>query len=177
MVVFVHGIVQGVGFRPFIYRIAVEHGLSGYVRNRKDSLVEIFLKGKRSSIESFIVDLREKAPPAADIRNVEVYPLDKVEEGVEGCSFAILESSPEASASGSIIPADISICPECERELRDPRDRRFKYFFITCTNCGPRFTIIESTPYDRENTTMTGRIPQCVSSSLAENAWRSIGIL
>lgn len=154
VVVFVHGIVQGVGFRPFIYRIAVEHGLSGYVRNRKDSLVEIFLKGKRSSIESFIVDLREKAPPAADIRNVEVYPLDKVEEGVEGCSFAILESSPEASASGSIIPADISICPECERELRDPRDRRFKYFFITCTNCGPRFTIIESTPYDRENTTM-----------------------
>ncbi|MGC8850191.1 MAG: carbamoyltransferase HypF, partial [Candidatus Bathyarchaeia archaeon] len=153
MIVLIHGIVQGVGFRPFIYRIAVKHGLSGYVRNRKDSLVEIFLKGDENSIGSFLEDLRGKAPPASDIHKVEVYPWSGIED-VENNSFTILESCPEASASGSIIPADISICPECESELRDPKDRRFKYFFITCTNCGPRFTITESTPYDRENTTM-----------------------
>jgi hydrogenase maturation protein HypF len=154
VLVLVHGIVQGVGFRPFVYRTAVKHGLSGYVRNRRDSLVEILLKGEQESIESFLEDLKGEAPPAADIHRVEVYPAEEAAEEAIASSFTILGSSPEASASGSIIPADISICPECERELRDPRDRRFRYFFITCTNCGPRFTIIESTPYDRENTTM-----------------------
>lgn len=151
LMVLVHGIVQGVGFRPFIYRTAVKHGLSGYVRNRRDSLVEIVLEGDQSSLNAFLRDLEGEAPPAAEIHRVEVYP---VKEAKGYGSFVILASSPEASASGSVIPADISICPECERELRDPSDRRFRYFFITCTNCGPRFTIIESTPYDRENTTM-----------------------
>lgn len=151
LMVLVHGIVQGVGFRPFIYRTAVKHGLSGYVRNRRDSLVEIVLEGDQSSLNAFLKELEEEAPPAAEIHKVEAHPI---KEAKGHSSFTILASSREASASGSVIPADISICPECERELRDPSDRRFRYFFITCTNCGPRFTIIESTPYDRENTTM-----------------------
>ncbi|MDH5374490.1 MAG: carbamoyltransferase HypF [Candidatus Bathyarchaeota archaeon] len=147
----VTGIVQGVGFRPFIYRIAVKNGLKGYVRNRGDAGVEILLEGKEDAIKNFLRHLREKKPPLAQIHQV-ITALLKGKS--EHAKFTIYKSSGEAELSGSVIPPDIAICDECLKELRDPDDPRYEYFFITCTNCGPRYTIIERLPYDRENTTM-----------------------
>ena len=147
----VSGIVQGVGFRPFVYRIAVKNGLVGYVRNRGDAHVEIVVEGKRSDVESFLQDLVKKKPPLARIHNIITdYKKDKNEFE----TFTILKSSDEVELSGSVIPPDIAICDECLNELRNPKDQRYNYFFITCTNCGPRYTIIERLPYDRQNTTM-----------------------
>jgi hydrogenase maturation protein HypF len=147
----VSGIVQGVGFRPFIYRLAVAYGLSGYVQNRGDAGVEILLEGDPESIKGFIGDLNEKKPPLAQIDHVQSTELFGQNQYKK---FTIIKSSEQAELSGSIIPPDIAICNQCLKELRDPKDPRFEYFFITCTNCGPRFTIIERLPYDRENTTM-----------------------
>ena len=147
----VTGIVQGVGFRPFIYRIAVANGLAGYVRNRGDAGVEILLEGTEQAIEAFLRDLREKKPPLAQIHDVITTRIKGKNEYRE---FTIYKSSDEADLSGSVVPPDVAICNDCLRELRDPKDTRYDYFFITCTNCGPRFTIIERLPYDRENTTM-----------------------
>ncbi len=151
------GIVQGVGFRPFIYRIAVRNGLMGYVRNRGDAGVEVLLEGDAQNIKKFIGDLPSEKPPLAHIDAVtstELTGKNKYEH------FAIYKSSHETESSGSIIPPDIAICNQCSKELRDPKNPRFEYFFITCTDCGPRFTIIERLPYDRENTTMR-EFPLC----------------
>jgi hydrogenase maturation protein HypF len=153
----VTGIVQGVGFRPFIYRTAVKNGLNGYVRNRGDAGVEILLEGEKSNIQNFMQDLKEKKPPLAQIHEI---ITTKLEGKNEYGRFTIYKSSKEAELSGSVIPPDIAICNDCLKELRDPRDPRYEYFFITCTNCGPRFTIIEKLPYDRENTTMRD-FPMC----------------
>jgi hydrogenase maturation protein HypF len=153
----VTGIVQGVGFRPFIYRIAVKNGLKGYVRNRGDAGVEILLEGTEASIKGFMKDLKEKKPPLAQIHDVITKQLEGREEYEK---FAIYKSSEETELSGSVIPPDIAICNECLKELRDPKDPRYEYFFITCTNCGPRYTIIDRLPYDRENTTMRD-FPMC----------------
>ncbi|MCK4475066.1 carbamoyltransferase HypF, partial [Candidatus Bathyarchaeota archaeon] len=153
----VTGIVQGVGFRPFIYRTAGKSGLNGYVRNRGDAGVEILLEGKEESVKNFLRDLREKKPPLARIYEVITSPLKGKNEYE---NFTILKSSEKAELSGSVIPPDIAICDECIKELRDPKDPRYEYFFITCTNCGPRYTIIEKLPYDRENTTMRD-FPMC----------------
>jgi hydrogenase maturation protein HypF len=153
----VTGIVQGVGFRPFIYRIAVKSGLNGYVRNRGDAGVEILLEGREESIKNFLRDLKAKKPPLAQIYEIITSPL-KGKNKYE--NFTILKSSEEAELSGSVIPPDIAICDECLKELRDPENPRYEYFFITCTNCGPRYTIIERLPYDRKNTTMRD-FPMC----------------
>ncbi|MCJ7767120.1 acylphosphatase, partial [Candidatus Bathyarchaeota archaeon] len=153
----VTGIVQGVGFRPFVYRTAVEKDLKGYVRNRGDAGVEILLEGNRSTIHEFLSDLRLKKPPLAQIFETTSSELGGKEEYTE---FTIVKSSSETGLSGSVIPPDIAICNDCLTELRNPKDPRFDYFFITCTNCGPRFTIIEKLPYDRENTTMR-EFPMC----------------
>ena len=147
----VTGIVQGVGFRPFVYRIAVKNGLKGYVRNRGDAGVEILLEGEENQIKCFLKDLKEKKPPLAQIHEVLVRKL-KGKESFD--TFTIYKSSEEAELSGSVIPPDIAICDNCLKELRDPKNQRYEYFFITCTDCGPRYTIIENLPYDRENTTM-----------------------
>ena len=153
----VTGIVQGVGFRPFVYRIAVRNSLAGYVRNRGDAGVEILLEGSEQSVQSFLRDLTEKKPPLAQIHNIITTTLAGKNEHEK---FTITKSSEKAELSGSVIPPDIAICKECLQELRDPKDPRYEYFFITCTNCGPRFTIIERLPYDRENTTMR-EFPMC----------------
>jgi hydrogenase maturation protein HypF len=153
----VTGIVQGVGFRPFVYRIAVRNGLAGYVRNRGDAGVEILLEGEEKGIQSFLRDLQEKKPPLAQIHDVIKTTLTGKNQHA---NFTIYKSSEETELSGSVIPPDIAICDDCLRELRDPKDHRYEYFFITCTNCGPRFTIIERLPYDRENTTMR-EFPMC----------------
>jgi len=147
----VSGIVQGVGFRPFIYRTAVKNGLRGYVRNRGDAIVEIVIEGTKDNITQFLEDLKAEKPPLARIYNISAdYKAE--EEGFS--EFRIMKSSGEAKLSGSVIPPDVSICDECVRELRDPTNRRFNYFFITCTDCGPRYTITRELPYDRPNTTM-----------------------
>ena len=151
------GIVQGVGFRPFVYRIAVRHRLGGYVRNRGDAGVEILLEGPDAAIDGFISDLYLQKPPQARIHDIQRTLLAGK---TEFTNFIIMQSSQFAEHSGSMVPPDIAICNHCLAELRNPKDPRFEYFFITCTNCGPRYTIIERLPYDRENTTMR-EFPLC----------------
>ncbi|HDD31365.1 MAG TPA: carbamoyltransferase HypF, partial [Thermococcus litoralis] len=146
----VEGIVQGVGFRPFVYRIAHEHDLRGYVKNLGDAGVEIVVEGKEKNIRAFLRDLREKAPPLARVEKINVKEIP-----IQGFDRFYIEKSSTGGGSGdSIIPPDVSICEDCLRELFDPRDKRYMYPFIVCTNCGPRFTIIAELPYDRVNTTM-----------------------
>jgi len=153
----VTGIVQGVGFRPFIYRMAVKNGLAGYVRNRGDAGVEVLLEGDVQAVEKFRRDLTDEKPPLAQIDKITTTWLEGKEEFKQ---FTICKSSQEAELLGSIIPPDIAICNQCLTELRDPTNPRHNYFFITCTDCGPRFTLIERLPYDRENTTMR-EFPLC----------------
>lgn len=147
----VTGIVQGVGFRPFIYRTAVKNKLDGYVKNKGDAGVEIILEGEQHAIETFIRALKTQTPPLTQIYSIRKKKLTGQNEHQQ---FTINKSSSEAEHTGSTIPPDIAICDNCLQELRNPKDPRHDYFFITCTNCGPRYTIIERLPYDRENTTM-----------------------
>jgi hydrogenase maturation protein HypF len=147
----VTGIVQGVGFRPFIYRIANKHELRGFVKNKGDAGVEIFLEGNKRKINFFLSELKKNLPPLAQINEM---VTTKLSGNNEFDSFIIEQSSSISELSGSIIPPDIAICDNCLTELRDPKNTRYDYFFITCTDCGPRFTIIEKLPYDRINTTM-----------------------
>ncbi|MFB0504390.1 MAG: carbamoyltransferase HypF [Candidatus Bathyarchaeia archaeon] len=155
----VSGIVQGVGFRPFVYRIAVSNGLVGFVRNRGDATVDVVVEGRKAAVENFLMDLREKRPPLVRIYDVSV---KRLEDRGDLRIFKILKSSSRSDLSGSVIPPDIAICDECFRELRNPENRRYDYFFITCTDCGPRYTVIERLPYDRVNTTMKD-FPMCSS--------------
>lgn len=147
----VTGIVQGVGFRPFIYRIANKNHLSGYVRNKGDAGVEILLEGKEDNINIFISELKTNLPPLAQIHEI---LIKNIEGTNQYNNFIIEQSTSQNEFSGSIIPPDVAICNNCLTELRDPSNTRYNYFFITCTDCGPRFTIIEKLPYDRNNTTM-----------------------
>jgi hydrogenase maturation protein HypF len=135
----------------------VQHQLTGYVRNRGDAGVEVLLEGRNQDIKAFLKDLKVKKPPLARIYDIVTLELEGKNEY---CKFAIEKSSNESELSGSTIPPDIAICDDCLTELRNPEDPRHEYFFITCTNCGPRFTIIEKLPYDRENTTMR-EFPMC----------------
>ena len=153
----ISGIVQGVGFRPFIYRIAVRNGLVGYVRNRGDAGVEVLLEGDAQYIKRFKADLSAEKPPLSQIDEIKSVELSGPNQN---SNFKICKSSQEAETAGSIIPPDIAICNPCLTELRDAKNPRHNYFFITCTDCGPRFTIIERLPYDRENTTMR-EFPLC----------------
>ncbi len=145
--VVVRGIVQGVGFRPFVYRLAREHGLGGWVLNSTQGVV-IEVEGERGGIERFLGQLQAEPPPQAVIERVETSLLPPV-----GYSSFVIEASRDGSEFVLISP-DICICGDCLRELRDPGDRRYRYPFINCTNCGPRFTIINDIPYDRPKTTM-----------------------
>lgn len=156
-VVQVTGIVQGVGFRPFVYRLAAGHGLTGYVLNRGDAGVEIVVEGSRPDLERFLRELRSRAPPLADIHTLDV---SWKEEGDGFDTFSIEASSTQRGRAPSVVPPDVSICEDCRREMADPGDRRYRYFFTTCTNCGPRFTTITGLPYDRPQTTMDA-FPMC----------------
>ncbi len=155
--VIVQGIVQGVGFRPFIYRLAVENRLLGYVRNRGDAGVEIVAEGTNEAVTSFLKRLNEEKPPLAQIYDVSVTYVKDVAGFTE---FRILKSLEAGNSPGSVIPYDVAICDQCLKELRDPANMRYHYFFITCTQCGPRYTIIQGLPYDRPNTTMND-FPMC----------------
>ena len=144
----VKGVVQGVGFRPFIYRLAKEHRLNGWVLNSTEGVV-IEVEGDKESVEAFIADIAPKAPPLAVIEKVDATFLPPV-----GYSSFVIQPSQEDEEGLVLVSPDIATCPDCLRELFDPHDRRYRYPFINCTNCGPRFTIIEGVPYDRPRTTM-----------------------
>jgi hydrogenase maturation protein HypF len=142
------GQVQGVGFRPFVYRLAQQMGIKGWVRN-SNGTVEIFAEGREEDLSQFCLDLIAHAPAIA--RPV----LDKSEPAPgEGHSDFIIKTSTADSASNIHLPPDYFACADCLREMRDPADRRHGYAFINCTQCGPRYTLITALPYDRPNTAM-----------------------
>ncbi len=144
----IRGVVQGVGFRPFVYRLARAHQLCGWVLNGEDG-VEIHAEGAESALQAFARLLKTEAPPAAHIAAIDVQPAEPVV-----CSeFVIKESERKAGPTVRISP-DLPVCDDCLRELADPQDRRHAYPYINCTNCGPRYTVILGLPYDRPNTTM-----------------------
>ena len=151
----IRGIVQGVGFRPFVHKLVRSSGLSGYIKNTSSG-VELELEGERPALERFVALLPEQAPVLAVIESMEA-SYSKELRAYEG--FTIRQSQREEFRNTLISP-DIGICEDCLRELRDPRDRRYRYPFINCTNCGPRFTIIKDIPYDRAKTSMAG-FPMC----------------
>jgi len=144
----VRGVVQGVGFRPFVYRLAQEERLTGFVGNDTDG-VNIEIEGPEKRVEAFLVRLRSQAPALARIDSVTVREMALAGDS----GFQIIASEVLGKVSTGI-PADAATCPDCLRELLDPRDRRYRYPFINCTNCGPRFTITRRIPYDRPQTSM-----------------------
>ncbi len=150
----VEGIVQGVGFRPFVYSLASRLGLGGFVGNDVDG-VFAEVEGDPAAVREFLRALIRDAPPLARVERVTAAPL-----GPAGtASFQIVASEP-AGRRRALIAADTATCADCLRELADPSDPRFRYPFINCTNCGPRFTIVRDVPYDRPLTTMSA-FPMC----------------
>ena len=155
----VTGIVQGVGMRPFVYREAMAHGICGWVLNAGDG-VHIEAHALAGALDAFVAALSEHAPAAARVEHVEV--VDLAANGWDAANeegFRIVASQ-DQTAHTTLVSPDIATCDDCLRELFDPADRRYHYPFINCTNCGPRFTIIRSLPYDRAATSMD-RFPMC----------------
>ena len=153
----VRGAVQGVGFRPFVYRLATELGLSGWVLNDVRG-VEIEVEGEAGAIAAFRGRLGRETPPRAVVRSVAFEPLAPAGYA----AFEIRRSAGLGEKVVAVLP-DLATCPDCLRELRDPADRRHRYPFLNCTACGPRFSIVRALPYDRPATTMAGfaLCPEC----------------
>jgi hydrogenase maturation protein HypF len=154
----VTGVVQGVGFRPFVHRIALREGLAGWVRNTAGA-VDIHAEGEEEALEAFVLALAREAPPLARIEAVA-----RTSARPEGAgAFVILASGGDADGRQPV-PPDVALCARCAAELEDPADRRHRYPFITCTDCGPRWTVIEAMPYDRERTSMRAFVqcPACL---------------
>src|SRR6478735_8619527 len=144
----VHGVVQGVGFRPFVYTTAAALGLSGSVRNdTSGAIVEV--EGDPAEIEQFLARLRDRPPPLAVIESIETHDVPPV----GGTGFAIADTS-RSDGGRTLVSPDVAMCADCAAEQRDPANRRYRHAFVNCTNCGPRFTIIAALPYDRASTTM-----------------------
>ncbi|MCI2047103.1 MAG: carbamoyltransferase HypF [Faecalibacterium sp.] len=150
----VSGIVQGVGFRPFVHRCAEKYGLCGWARNTAAG-VALELEGEETALGGFLQELTANPPPLAVIEAVQTAP-QKTTAGYT--DFTIRKSL--AGVHDTMISPDVGTCPDCLRELRDPANRRYRYPFLNCTNCGPRFTITKTVPYDRSNTTMAA-FPMC----------------
>ncbi len=150
----VRGVVQGVGFRPFVYGLVTNLGLTGFVGNNSDG-VFIEIEGDEDRIECFINQLASEPPPLAHIESVSTFALPALGD----TDFVIVHSQSDPNAATLISP-DLCICDDCLRELLEPDDRRYRYPFINCTNCGPRFTITRDIPYDRPLTTMAD-FPMC----------------
>lgn len=146
----VEGVVQGVGFRPFVHELARRHGLAGFVKNRAGSVV-IEVEGTTARLDSFVADLANWPPPLAQIERVHSTLLPLRHE----CEF-VIRPSDDTSDGPIFVSPDVATCADCLKELFDPADRRYRYPFLNCTNCGPRLTIITSAPYDRPRTTMAG---------------------
>ncbi len=151
----VTGVVQGVGFRPFVHALAHRHELAGHVRN-DGGVVITEVEGPPAALERFACALAAEAPPLARVATVEVEALPVT--GDQG--FEIRRSTGAAAPGATPLPPDVATCAECVRELFDPANRRYRHPFITCTHCGPRFTIVKSLPYDRAHTTMA-QFPLC----------------
>jgi hydrogenase maturation protein HypF len=151
----VRGVVQGVGFRPFVWRLAERHGVSGWVRNRS-GVVEIHAEGGAMALEAFAEGLVAEAPPLARVDDVSWMPAS-----ADAFETFEVDVSIDGSDGDRLVSPDAATCAACLAELSDPADRRFRYPFINCTDCGPRFTIIEALPYDRERTSMRA-FPMCV---------------
>ena len=152
----VEGVVQGVGFRPFVHRLATGLGLSGFVGNDATS-VFLEVEGPESEVAEFLTRLRSDAPPLARVVAVAATPVTPRGSAADG--FRIVASR-HGDTAATLVPADTAVCEDCLREMTDPSDRRYRHPFITCTNCGPRFTIIKAMPYDRPATTMA-HFPMC----------------
>jgi hydrogenase maturation protein HypF len=142
------GVVQGVGFRPFVHRLAIRHGLNGWVRNEAGE-VRIVAEGPARPLEAFVRSIEAEAPPLARIDRLSAVPVP-----VRHLTDFRIEESTDAADRRQPVSPDVALCAACERELYDPADRRHRYPFITCTDCGPRFTVIGAMPYDRERTSM-----------------------
>ncbi len=155
----VAGIVQGVGFRPYVYRLATERHLAGQIANTSSGVV-IEVEGAAEVVDDFLSSLPAEAPPLALVTDIQAVEIDRT--GVD--DFTILPSDPSASVRTLISP-DIATCEDCLRELFDPDDRRHRYPFINCTNCGPRFSIVKGIPYDRPQTSMSvfAMCPRCLA--------------
>jgi hydrogenase maturation protein HypF len=153
----VTGLVQGVGFRPFVHRLALRHRLAGWVRNGSGE-VEIEIEGVPLALDRFVRELEHEAPPLARIERVDAAP----HEPLGLATFRVRRSVARLDRRQPVSP-DVAICAECERELFDPANRRYRYPFITCTDCGPRYTVIRAMPYDRERTSMAAfrQCPAC----------------
>ncbi len=150
----IRGVVQGVGFRPWVYQIAHSHGISGAVRNDSTGvIIDVF--GEESSLDLFAGDLERNPPPAARIHEIHARPIPY--RRVDG--FTISHSEPSATRRVTI-PPELATCDDCLREVFDPADRRYLYPFTNCTNCGPRYSIVRDIPYDRDKTTMA-RFAMC----------------
>ena len=144
----IRGAVQGVGFRPFIYRLASEARLAGWVSNSNRGVI-VEVEGSEEQLQSFLLRIDRERPPRSFIQSLESSFLDPI-----ACTkFEIRESDGSGEKSAIVLP-DIATCAECQQEISDPSNRRYRYPFTNCTNCGPRFTIIDALPYDRSNTTM-----------------------
>jgi hydrogenase maturation protein HypF len=150
----VTGVVQGVGFRPFVYNLARSHGLTGWVNNDSRG-VTIVVEGPEPALSEFAADVSRKAPPLAVVESVVSRPL-----APEGFADFTIRASTALEGERTLVSPDTSTCEECAAEVGDPSDRRYRYPFTNCTNCGPRFTIIEDVPYDRPMTTMRD-FPMC----------------
>lgn len=146
--IIINGVVQGVGFRPFIYNLAIEMNINGYVLNSPDGVV-IELTAEEEKIKKFIENIRLKKPKESEISSIEI----SEEKHKNFKDFKILKSENNSFVKTSI-PADLSICEDCVKDISDPKNRRHLYPFTNCTNCGPRFSIVEKIPYDRKFTTM-----------------------
>ncbi|UCG03944.1 MAG: carbamoyltransferase HypF [Candidatus Heimdallarchaeota archaeon] len=154
------GVVQGIGFRPFVYNVALKHNLKGYVLNRGDAGVEIQVKGRKNQIESFLKDLKSKKPSLAYYETFEIEYNPPSLDQYQYDTFQIAPSSFTRGSEGSYIPPDLPICEKCILEMRSADPRRKNYPFTSCVDCGPRYTVITSLPYDRPRTTME-EFPLC----------------
>jgi hydrogenase maturation protein HypF len=154
LLVCVRGVVQGVGFRPFVYACAAALGLSGSVRNdTSGAIVEV--EGDPAEIDHFLAWLRDRPPPLAVIESIETHDIP----AVGGTGFTIADTS-RSDGGRTLASPDVAMCADCAAEQRDPSNRRYRHAFVNCTNCGPRFTIISALPYDRASTTMA-RFAMC----------------
>lgn len=152
------GIVQGVGFRPYVHRLAIRHGVAGWVRNEA-GVVRIIAQSSTAHLNEFESALRRELPPLARLDSVDVVEIES--SPLRG--FRVVASDTRPVGRLPISP-DVALCDSCEAEMNDPTNRRYQYPFITCTDCGPRFTVVESMPYDRERSTMKAfeQCPECL---------------
>ncbi|HEV7975751.1 carbamoyltransferase HypF [Amycolatopsis sp.] len=154
MAVRIEGVVQGVGFRPFVHALATRLGLAGHVGNDASG---VFVEVEGTRVAEFLDAVRAEAPPLAVVESVRAVEMKR-----SGLAGFFIVASPGGGAASTLVSADSATCDDCLRELNDPADRRYRYPFVNCTNCGPRFTIVRGVPYDRPLTTMAG-FPLCAA--------------